>query len=170
MGTGTFFRWRCRFDPGRLFPCIILSCLLLSGALSHAAIPPRGMAHLEYDRTWSGIGPFMTHGQSVAADGAGNAYIGGVYSDEGRAPHHFVSKLNPDGSEEWTKSFATDSAARTVVAVDTEGNLYVAGTFFGIVDIDPGTEVDQRLTKGASDIFLVKLDRMGGFVWGRTLG
>lgn len=65
----------------------------------------------------------------------------------------------------WAKNLAGTGydAARTV-AVDAAGNTYVAGVFSDVTDFDPGTGV-QSLTSMGWDIFLLKLDTAGAFVW-----
>jgi len=56
------------------------------------------------------------------------------------------------------------------VAIDSSGNVYVAGGFQETVDFDPGTGTDNRTSNGYTDVFLAKFDSSGNFVWGRTWG
>jgi hypothetical protein len=56
------------------------------------------------------------------------------------------------------------------VATVSEGNLYVVGSFAGTTDLDPGLGIDQHVSNGGDDAFLVRLDGDGNFVWGRTWG
>jgi hypothetical protein len=58
----------------------------------------------------------------------------------------------------------------TDAAVDHAGNLYVGGCFEGTIDLDPGPGVDQHVSNGGRDAFLVRLDGDGNFLWGRTWG
>ena len=101
---------------------------------------------------------------SVAVDGEGNVYVAG--GTEGALPgvsstggmDAFVRKHGPDGQEVWTAQFgssAEDEAAG--VAVDSEGNVYVAGR-------TEGTLPDQG-SRGRADIFLRKYDSSGREVW-----
>jgi len=56
------------------------------------------------------------------------------------------------------------------LATDGEGNIYISGTFAGKVDLDPGPDMSQHEALGESDIFLLKLNKDGIFIWGRTWG
>ncbi len=56
------------------------------------------------------------------------------------------------------------------VAVDAEGNAYIAGTFSGTADFDPGPGGYNLASAGGKDGFIVKLDRNGDFVWARSFG
>ncbi|HDS29937.1 MAG TPA: PKD domain-containing protein, partial [Firmicutes bacterium] len=57
------------------------------------------------------------------------------------------------------------------VAVDKFGNAYVTGEFRGTVDLDPGVGVSEHTAvSDLQDVFLIKLNSMGIFQWGRTWG
>ena len=59
----------------------------------------------------------------------------------------------------------------TTVVADAMGNVYVAGDFTDTLDLDPGAPVVQRVAAStATDMFLIKLDSSGNYVWGFTLG
>jgi hypothetical protein len=58
----------------------------------------------------------------------------------------------------------------STLAVDSFGNLFVAGNFSGSVDFDPGSGVDLHTSNGSSDIFLCKFDSAGNFLWAKTWG
>jgi hypothetical protein len=64
----------------------------------------------------------------------------------------------------------TNSATANAITVATNGDLYVVGTFYGIVDFDPGPGI-FRLTNGfqSQDIFVLKLDQSGNFIWAKYL-
>lgn len=53
------------------------------------------------------------------------------------------------------------------IKVDNLGNVYTLGYFTGITDFDPGpgTYTIQPSVIGASNMFLLKLDRNGNFLW-----
>ncbi len=100
----------------------------------------------------------------IAVDGEGNVYAAG--GTEGALPaassaggtDAFVAKLNPDGQQVWLAQFgsgADDEAAG--VAVDSEGNVYVAGQTKGKL---PGQD-----SGGRTDVFLRIYDPSGGEVW-----
>ncbi|MDO1500992.1 T9SS type A sorting domain-containing protein [Winogradskyella maritima] len=56
------------------------------------------------------------------------------------------------------------------VAVDANDNVYIIGEFSGTVDFDPSSNTVNRTSNGGLDIFLLKLDSSGNFVWIRTYG
>ena len=55
------------------------------------------------------------------------------------------------------------------VAVDSSGNVYVAGYFNQTVDFDPGTGADTRTSTG-DDIFFCKYDSAGNYIFTKTIG
>ncbi len=59
------------------------------------------------------------------------------------------------------------------VALDAEGNIYLAGNFgrFGrTVDFDPGPGVFNLTASGEFDMFVAKFDGAGNFLWARSWG
>ena len=107
--------------------------------------------------------------RGVALDGSGNVYVVGFtdgalpgQAGEGGADA-FVRKLNPFGSEIWTRQFGTSGADwASGVAVDASGNVYVTGSTNGAL---PG-----QVSAGANDSFLRKYDSNGNEVWTTQFG
>jgi hypothetical protein len=56
------------------------------------------------------------------------------------------------------------------LANDTSNNVYVTGYYQGTVDFDPGTGVSNLTSAGGYDVFIVKLDASGNFVWAKSVG
>lgn len=56
------------------------------------------------------------------------------------------------------------------VEVDTEGNTYAAGSYLGMVDLDPGVEELIFVANGSHDFFVQKLDVNGNLIWGHSFG
>jgi len=56
------------------------------------------------------------------------------------------------------------------VTTDMNGNVYIAGGFVNTVDFDPGPGVYNLTSNGSFDIFILKLNPAGGFVWVKALG
>ncbi|MDD2942449.1 MAG: hypothetical protein PHC51_05710 [bacterium] len=54
--------------------------------------------------------------------------------------------------------------------VDSSGNKLVLGLFSLTTDLDPGPGVDSYTSAGGDDIFIVKLDVAGNYLWGRRIG
>ena len=55
-------------------------------------------------------------------------------------------------------------------SVDTWGNVYVTGEFFGIADFSMGADNTTLVSNGSSDIFILKLDAVGDLVWIKSIG
>src|SRR5262249_34496989 len=83
----------------------------------------------------------------------------------------FVSKLNASGNFLWARAVGGVGIDYSYkIYVDANGNVYVAGTFNGNVDFDPGPGVYNFALSGNSDAFILKLDSSGNFVWARHMG
>jgi hypothetical protein len=55
------------------------------------------------------------------------------------------------------------------ITIDVLGNMYLTGNFTFTPDFDPGPATFNLTTAGSSDIFVLKLDATGGFVWVKQL-
>lgn len=60
--------------------------------------------------------------------------------------------------------------AATTVVLDDQGNVYVTGSFFGTFDLNPGVLTNSVTSAGDRDIFVVKLDALGNYIWGKRIG
>lgn len=112
-------------------------------------------------------------GAGIVVDSAGNAYIAGsTYSKNfptvdplqaslGSIPDAFVAKLNPAGNALVYSTYlgGRDSEAAAGIAVDGEGNAYVAGSTKS-ADF-PTVDPFQPRLRGGSDAFVAKLNRTG---------
>ncbi len=56
------------------------------------------------------------------------------------------------------------------VAVDSNGNMYMAGRFSGSADFDPGAGVFNLTSAGYYDFFVSKFDSSGNFIWAKGVG
>lgn len=127
--------------------------------------------------------------QSIIVDpGTGDIYIKGEFSgtadlDPGlntynitsiNATDIFLTKLDSSGSFMWAKSIAGvafGSLWGSPIVLDAYGYLYVAGGFTNTVDFNRGNaEIQNKSSAGIDDIFLLKLNPSGGFVWVKTMG
>ena len=92
----------------------------------------------------------------------------------------FVLKLNTEGEFEWAKAMDIENDYRygsygTGITTDKSGDVCITGCYTGTVDFDPGVgEFKQMYNSTAdnrkTDIFIWKLDKLGNFVWAKTLG
>lgn len=126
-------------------------------------------------------------GMSMNFDATGNLYTTGYFTktvDFDPGPDVFdlvskggndvfIQKLDPDGNFLWAKSFGTllyDEFGNGL-AVDAEGNVYVTGNFTGNnLDFDPGPGIFELDAFANDDIFIVKLNTQGDFVWAKQMG
>lgn len=76
----------------------------------------------------------------------------------------FISKYTTAGTYVWTKLAPGPSA----YALDTMGNIYVAGIFDQPTDFDPGPGVTM-LTPAFKDLFLMKLDAQYNLLWAKNV-
>ncbi|HOZ86710.1 MAG TPA: hypothetical protein PL029_03080, partial [Bacteroidia bacterium] len=127
-----------------------------------------------------------THAPSVVVDGSGNVYTGGTFFgtgdfDPGIGVSNLISfgnndgyilKLNSAGNFVWARQFGGTSSDQLMsVALDCYGNVIGAGNFIGTFDANPGTAVSNFTTLSASnDVFVVKLDPGGNFIWADQVG
>ena len=141
------------------------------------------------------------YGTSVAVDSAGNVYVTGWFGGKlefhdgadtatlnplrnpsvdvhccghrsGR-PDVFVTKMDPLGNLVWAKSFGgIYEDMGFSVAVDSENNVYVTGSFEGTVDFDPDPANFVGLTSNndSLDVFVTKMDPLGNLVWAKSFG
>jgi hypothetical protein len=84
----------------------------------------------------------------------------------------FITKLDASGNFLWAKSIGGPFDDRVrCIATDNSGNIYITGDFLSpTVDFDPGAGVFNLNSIGAYDIFIVKLDSSGNFLWAKTIG
>lgn len=90
-------------------------------------------------------------GYGVTVDGAGNVIAVGATSflDSNGAWTHTgadIKKFNSNGSLVWSKSISGNGANAGSVATDSSGNIYVAGSFAGTVDMNPDPKRSNYLT------------------------
>jgi PKD-like domain/Secretion system C-terminal sorting domain/Beta-propeller repeat len=132
-------------------------------------------------------------GLSIALDSAENVYVTGIFrADADFDPGSgifilsacggqydrdaFILKLNSDGDFVWAKSIGDcfDNITSTGIAVSAAGEVYTTGwfggSFEGTLDFDPGSEVFNLSAVWESDIFILKLNTEGDFVWAKSIG
>ncbi|MEP6724691.1 MAG: SBBP repeat-containing protein [Bacteroidota bacterium] len=127
------------------------------------------------------------HGHSIAVDASGNVYTLGEFRgtedfDPGTGIYNltsfsaccydiFVSKLDASGNFLWAKQLGgIDVDYPSAITADATGNVYVTGDFEGTADFDPGAPVYSFTSVGGADIFIVKLNTAGDFIWAAQMG
>jgi hypothetical protein len=117
-----------------------------------------------------GVAGQETEGRSVATDANGNVYVAG-YTTGGLDGNtltgnqdFFVTKYNSSGVLQYTRQLgvATKDTYGLSVATDANGNVYVAGSTAGGLDLNTLT--------GSFDFFVTKYDSSGVKQYTRQLG
>jgi hypothetical protein len=115
---------------------------------------------------------------AVAFDGAGNAVIAGLFTGSmvlgeielagAGSDDAFIAKLDAQGKPLWARVLGgRDSDAAHDLAVDTDGSIYVTGSFMSDMPVDDKTTLRS---KGNEDVFLLELGPDGDVVWGQAFG
>jgi len=83
----------------------------------------------------------------------------------------FICMFDPVGNIVWVKKMGgiKGDVAKSVTT-DKFGNIFACGSFIGTADFDPGPGSFNLTSKGATDIFLAKLDSAGNFLWAKSIG
>jgi hypothetical protein len=85
----------------------------------------------------------------------------------------FITKLDSMGNFNWAKKVGgTSTDIGMSILVDSLNNVYTSGLFSNTVDFDPGPSSYTQTALGASnkDIFVLKLNALGEFVWVKNFG
>ncbi|HHH54260.1 MAG TPA: hypothetical protein ENK91_11420, partial [Bacteroidetes bacterium] len=83
----------------------------------------------------------------------------------------FILKMDENGNYVWAKSIPELSKLHSVsISFDSNNSIYVAGSFDGTIDLDFGTAVQDLISNGGFDIFVLKMNRDGNFIWAKNIG
>lgn len=124
-------------------------------------------------------------GIDLAVDAAGNVVVTGYFQNTvDFDPGAGIISLTSFGSADiflWkfdgAGNFVTatrrgdfsDDRAQSIVS-DRDGNFYVAGTYEGVIILDPDNNLFQFASEGASDVYLMKVDSNLRTIWGVAFG
>ena len=128
---------------------------------------------------------------SIDTDNNGNTYSTGYYTlstdfdgimleNNISSFDAFVTKTDVNGNIIWAKRISQSDTANpnpslsvisNAIAVDADGNVIIAGFFdFGDIDADPGPGVHILSATNAYEMFIIKLDADGDFIWATSFG
>jgi Secretion system C-terminal sorting domain len=81
----------------------------------------------------------------------------------------YISKLNTAGNYVWAKQLKTAGYAVNT-QIDDTGNLYLSGIYALTIDFDPGPDINNITSNGSNDIYTLKLNSSGNFLWAVSVG
>jgi hypothetical protein len=139
----------------------------------------------KYDMTGKVLWAFRLGGpdddvvRDVALDASGNVLVVGTYKNRidfdamttitsDGSLNGFVASFDGTGKFTWGLAIGSPGADQAAegVAVDSAGNVFVAGDFAGSIDVVAGSTVQ---TPGDQDGYVLKLDAMGHPLWIRDV-
>lgn len=122
---------------------------------------------------------------AIQVDASGNVYTCGYFKgvcdfDPGPLSYTlssigkydiFISKLDANGNFMWAKNIGdTLNDVANALNIDYAGDICITGYFNGTVDFDPGPASNSLTAFSNGDIFILKLDPNGNFLWVRGMG
>lgn len=100
--------------------------------------------------------PSSTYNMSPAVSSSANA---------------FIMRVDPFNGFQWAKQIESSSYSEPKgIEMDSNGNIYTVGIFFGTIDLNPGPGVDNHVKPPSStSTYISKLATNGAYVYGKTI-
>jgi Beta-propeller repeat len=129
-------------------------------------------------------GTSATHLNSVAVDGNGNIFAAGKLDGTGSVSfgngvsltgissgqNGFLIKYNTSGEPQWVRGITTGGNTNfQAVAVDTSGNIYIAGNQSGNSSVSYGSGITATGTYSGANALVVKYNTSGTPLWAKTV-
>ena len=131
---------------------------------------------------------FSNYHANLFIDTQDNLYISGLFtgkvdadpgpgiyeidSGNSRSSDAFLLKLDEHGNFVWAQQLESKTFGEEYIdeiAVDSLGNVYMAGYYRHEVDFDPGPMDYVLKSAGKQEAFILKVDANGNFLWVKTL-
>ena len=157
---------------------LIILLSVLGSTFGYSQVPnfewAKSMGSTSFDRA-----------NDLAVDATGNVFTIGFFTttadfDPGTGVFNltsagdrdiFITKFDPDGNLLWVRQIGgTGGEEGMAVSIDNLGNIVLVGVFQGTVDFDPGAATFNLTALGIVDMFLVKLNANGDFLWANRTG
>jgi len=131
------------------------------------------------------LGMFSNLAVTVKTDTAGNCYFGAVFQDDVTYDYNgtqltldnqgqsdfLIAKIMPDGTYNWLKTFGSAGLDECgALNIGPDGEIVVIGNYNETTDFDPGEGTFNLTSQGDTDVFLLKLDNDGEFIWAKSFG
>ncbi len=175
-----YFEGTCDFDPG-----VGTFNLTSNGDKDIYIAKLNSSGNFLWAKSMGSVG--LDEATSIDVDAAGNVYSTGYFNytvdfDPGAGTftltntsndNAFISKLDASGNFVFAKHLKVDdSNIGYSIKLDATGNIYACGSFRATnFDMDPGPGTfTVGSIAGTDDIFVLKLNSSGNFVWGKTMG
>ena len=138
---------------------------------------------LDWVKTYGGT--LSDDARIIRTDSKGNLFVVGNYAstvdfDPGPGVMNrtsnggqdfYILKLDGSGNFLWVQTFG--NTANDVIGnaqVDKMDNIIVTGHFRNSIDFDPSVNVDMKTSNGWHDVYILKLDEFGNYLWTKTFG
>ncbi len=137
----------------------------------------------QWAKATGGVG--QERARKVKTDALGNVFVVGTFEgivdfDPGPSTYTlssnggqdiYVMKFDGSGNFLWAGAFgsAASDLGRSI-ELDVTGNVFITGAFQGTVDFDPGPSTSNLTSNGNNDIFILKLNSSGNFIWAKQIG
>lgn len=175
--AGTF-RGGTDFDPGAAY--VGLGSI---GGTDVFFAKYNNAGNLIFAKSFGGTG--NEEGTGIAIDAALNIYLSGSFSGtvdfdpDAQAIYYasnglkdgFFSKFNAAGTFVYCKRIGgTGDDDVTGLSLDAAGSIFLTGTYFDMVDFDPGAAVASLTSAGYFDPYIAKYDNAGNYVFAKSIG
>lgn len=83
----------------------------------------------------------------------------------------FLAKYNSSGTFQWSQRIGDTADDRAVeLDIEVNGGVYLTGYYQGTVDFDPGAGTNNLTSAGMQDIFIVKYNTSGTYLFATSVG
>ncbi|MFN8711583.1 MAG: T9SS type A sorting domain-containing protein [Bacteroidota bacterium] len=83
----------------------------------------------------------------------------------------YLTKFDSSGQFLWAVSFGGNGLqSGRAISCDASGDVLVGGSYDGTFDADPGVGVNTVALLGYLDVFIIRLNSSGNFIWANAVG